>query len=414
MNQSVVIDDYKFFKEIGGMSITKRGPNKFLVRVYVRRDPITGKRIEVNETVRGPFSLARKKEAQLKGQKESGSLIKFERTTVNDLLDSYLDSNRHRHSVNTQNKNKKYLNYYVRGHIGHARIEKLRLDDIQKLFNFLLDKRLASSTVKGVKKVLHAAFNYAVKNKRIAENPVSETILPPLNKSSANSLTPKEANAFIAVKDKFHYGDAFVFQLHSGLRPQELLALIWDDIDFKKGTVRVERSCKWLNEVFVGFGRPKTRRSERTIKLSPEVLKLLRRHYKKQQKLITECEASGSEYGEPRIKEWIAKERPKQAHLYTLTNLIFPSPYGCVPQAAGPRLEFKAMLRKARIKRYATFRWYDLRHTHATFLLIAGVHVHEVAERLGNTTNTMLTTYAHVLPERRKLAATSLQKIIPI
>lgn len=395
------------------MSIAKRGPNNFLVRVYVRRDPITKKRIEVNETVRGPLALARKKEAQLKGQKGAGSLMKLERTTVNYLLDCYLDSKRYTHSVNTQNKNKKYLNYYVREHIGKACIEKLRPSDIQNFFNTLFDEGLASSTIRGVKRVLRAAFNYAIDDKRLAENPVSKTSLPPLNTSSANSLTPDEANALIAVGNKFHYGEAFVFQLHTGLRPQELLALIWNDIDFEKGTVRIERACKWLNESFIGFGRPKTTRSERIIELTPEVLELLRRRLEKQQKLIAEFDESGSEYGEPKIREWIIKERPKQAHLYTLTNLIFPGSHSRVPQAAGPRLEFKAMLREAGITR-SNFRWYDLRHTHATLLLIAGVPIQEVADRLGNTMNTMLTTYAHTLPLRRRSAAISLQKLIPI
>jgi integrase len=341
-------------------------------------------------------------------------LFKTEKITVNRFLDHYLDSNRHTHGVNTQLKYRGTLDYYVREHLGTAPIQKVTRNDIQKLFNLLLDRGLAPSTVRGVKQVLRAAFNYAVNDKRITENPVSKTKLPPLNKSSANSLTPDEANAFIAVKNDYWYGDAFVFQLHTGLRPQELMALIWDDIDFESGTVRVERACKWPKGSFFGFGGLKTTTSERTIELTQETLDFLRRRFDKQQKLIAEHKKSNSRYGEPKIEEWIIKERPKQAHLYTSTNLIFPGSHGRVPGTKSTRLEFKTMLLAAGINRCASFRWYDLRHTHATLLLLAGVPYHEVAERMGHKVSMLFSTYAHMLPQRRRLASMTLQKLIPI
>jgi integrase len=46
-----------------------------------------------------------------------------------------------------------------------------------------------------------------------------------------------------------------------------------------------------------------------------------------------------------------------------------------------------------------------LRHTHATMLLTAGVPVHVVAARLVDTPQTVLATYAHLLPSSDELAA---------
>ena len=47
-------------------------------------------------------------------------------------------------------------------------------------------------------------------------------------------------------------------------------------------------------------------------------------------------------------------------------------------------------------------RFHDLRHTHATLLLAAGVPHHEVADRLGHADATItLKVYAGVLEERR-------------
>ena len=58
-------------------------------------------------------------------------------------------------------------------------------------------------------------------------------------------------------------------------------------------------------------------------------------------------------------------------------------------------------------------RLHDLRHTHATVLLRAGVPVKVVSERLGHASPTItLTTYAHVMPGDQKAAADMLASLI--
>jgi len=48
---------------------------------------------------------------------------------------------------------------------------------------------------------------------------------------------------------------------------------------------------------------------------------------------------------------------------------------------------------------------HTLRHTAATLALTAGVPVHIVAARLGDDAKTVLSTYAHLLPQSDELAA---------
>lgn len=271
---------------------------------------------------------------------------------------------------------------------------------------------LALSTVKHVRQGLKAAFNYAVDEKLLSENPVSKTRLPALTGSSADSFTIEEALAFVSVKDDFWYGDAFIFQLHTGLRPQELMSLIWDDIDFKNGEARVERACRWLGGVFDDFGPPKSERGSRTINLAPDLLELLQSHKEKQQLVIEEYKKTGTPYGEVEMQKWVIKERSKQSHRYQNTNLIFTSHNGTLPNSGAPRRCFKSMLSYAEIR--TGLRWYDLRHTHATFLLTMGVPEHEVAERMGHTTAQLQSTYAHVLQSRKRIASALFTSLIPV
>jgi integrase len=227
-------------------------------------------------------------------------------------------------------------------------------------------------------------------------------------------LTIEEAWAFVSVKDLFWYGDAFAFGLQTGLRPEELMALIWGDVDFDEGVIRIERACKWIEGVFTGFGPVKTRRSERIIELAPEHIEFLITRWEKQNHHISARIQAGLSYGEPKVLEWIRKERSRQQHQYQHTNLIFPTRRGNVPNSSVVRASFKKMLRRAGLTgARLEVRLYDLRHTHATILLTLGFPDHEVAKRLGHTVDMLNNTYAHQYKGRQRKASSLFVKLIP-
>jgi hypothetical protein len=125
------------------VAIRPRGEGTFLIRVYLGRDPLTQKRLEINETYRGTFGGAQKREAVLKGRRHSGQIVKSSRMTVNQLLDLFLDASRHCQSQCTQFRHKKIYRMYVRPYIGARRIGQLKTGDFQSLFNFFLDPKKA-------------------------------------------------------------------------------------------------------------------------------------------------------------------------------------------------------------------------------------------------------------------------------
>ena len=57
-------------------------------------------------------------------------------------------------------------------------------------------------------------------------------------------------------------------------------------------------------------------------------------------------------------------------------------------------------------------RFHDLRHTHTTELLRAGVHIKVVAERLGDNETTFMRTYPHVLPDMQETAAAAIEPMM--
>lgn len=58
-------------------------------------------------------------------------------------------------------------------------------------------------------------------------------------------------------------------------------------------------------------------------------------------------------------------------------------------------------------------RFHDMRHTHATLLLLAGENPKIVAERLGHSkVSVTLDTYSHVLPNMQKDVANKLAEVL--
>lgn len=72
---------------------------------------------------------------------------------------------------------------------------------------------------------------------------------------------------------------------------------------------------------------------------------------------------------------------------------------------------FKPALKRAELP--TSVRLYDLRHTCATLLLLAGENPKVVSERLGHASVTLtLDTYSHVLPNMQKAAAEKLENLV--
>lgn len=123
------------------MAIIERGKNTYLIRVYLGRHPLTKKRIEINETFYGTLEEAKKREQILKNNTRKGSLSMSPSMTVNQLIDVYLELYRHRMTKASLHILQRRFELYARPYIGSYKLRKVRMSDIQALFNFLLDPK---------------------------------------------------------------------------------------------------------------------------------------------------------------------------------------------------------------------------------------------------------------------------------
>ena len=71
-----------------------------------------------------------------------------------------------------------------------------------------------------------------------------------------------------------------------------------------------------------------------------------------------------------------------------------------------PLLDYLPFWRHVKAAKLPRIRFHDLRHTHATLALAAGVHSKVVSERLGHASITItLDTYSHASPAMQETAA---------
>jgi integrase len=89
---------------------------------------------------------------------------------------------------------------------------------------------------------------------------------------------------------------------------------------------------------------------------------------------------------------------------------VFAAEDGTYVHPDGFGKAFKQLQKKAGVP---TIRFHDLRHTHATLALQAGVHPRVVSERLGHSTVAMtLDTYSHVIPALQEDAAERIAELL--
>ncbi len=125
-------------------------------------------------------------------------------------------------------------------------------------------KPLAAKTVNHIILILHALFNDAVDDRRIDENPVKfKKGKHKLEEESQeiDHFNIEELNLFLDNID-LEYKTFFITAIHTGARRSEIIGLKWNDVDFKKGVIKI--------------GKSKTRYGLRQIFMTPNLKQSLR------------------------------------------------------------------------------------------------------------------------------------------
>ncbi len=321
-----------------------------------------------------------------------GEYVDRSAITVKEYLSDWLDAHALETKPRTLSDYQWLIRQYVEPRIGRLRLQAIRPTTLTKLYQDLLKsgrangKPLARSTVDKVHAVLRKAFNDAVKFEGVlSSNPADRAKRP--RRTSGPSIevwTADELRLFLGLMAEHRLRAFYRLAAYTGARRGELLNLRWADVDWKAPAIRIRGSVGMVDGKRIE-GTTKGGK-ERTVSIDPGTVKELKGHRRRQM-------ADQSKVGDA----W-----PDTGHVFTtgLGDPIYPDTVTQLmskvirayntPDPKNPDEAPAIPLPHARL--------HDLRHVHATMLLVAGVPVHVVAERLGHADPAItLRIYAHVI-----------------
>lgn len=272
------------------------------------------------------------------------------------------------------------LNSHILPTFKNLHIDKITAKDIENWKNEMYNKTMPSgkkysiSTLNGTRGHLSALFNYAIKHQYISYNPVHSVpaFKDPnqIDEVREKSVwSPDEFKTFISVIDNEKWKVFFTFLWSTGVRIGEAQGVMFKDVDFDNGRVKIYKSIdtKQKGKPYV-INPTKTKRS-REIELPQKLTEMLRSYcdkYRKKSDYDEEKFLFG--YNKPLPNTTINKARTKYIDLSGVKNISL----------------------------------HCFRHSHATLLLSYGIDIKSVADRLGHKdVKETLNTYAHVLKSNK-------------
>ncbi len=313
----------------------------------------------------------------------SGQHFEPSNVSVADFLDYYQDNYaRLNNAYNTLCRNVSAIEVHLKPAFGQYRLATLGTATIQEYVNEKLIQGAAKSTVENFIAPLSQAFEYAINLGYVRDNPCKRVKYAKAydKEKGREIITIEQYNTIMEeLKDKPHFSIAIMIGWYAGLRISETFGLTWDNIDFENKTITVDHQIvkrnfgvdvrkaykvkgKKQERSSWYFAPPKTKQSNRTIKVSDELINALKSFRKKQ-----------------------------------LENHIY---YGEYISTDSFKYPSRIIHHKLGIE---TFDYHSLRHTHATMLIEAGASPKSVQMRLGHSSiKTTYGRYVHDTDEMKQ------------
>jgi integrase len=286
-----------------------------------------------------------------------------------------------------------HVECHICPHIGSVQLQKLSGAAINALYAKLAvsGKRngkdgLKALSIRHVHAVLHRSLKDAVRWGRLSRSP-ADTADPPRVGSAHEMRTwsAQQLKAFLEATRDDRLSPLWHLLAMTGMRRGEALGLRWEDVDLEAGRIAVRRALI-PNGREVVISEPKTARGRRSIALDPETVLVLRAQAARQ---LEEQQASTT---------------------WSETGLLFTREDG---EALHPEVASRYFRQAVKRAMLPAIRLHDLRHTHATLALRAGIHPKVVSERLGHATISItLDTYSHAIPALQEEAAVLIAELV--
>lgn len=338
-----------------------------------------------------------RKLAALRRERDDGlPVVSSERRTVGEYLESWLEMKSAGVRRDVRSAYGFCVSAYIVPSIGRVRLAKLSAEHVQRMIADLSapERGLAPATVHKAYSVLRTALNQAVRLGLVARNVALLVDRPRVGRREMRCWDPEQALRFLDVarSEEPRLYALYVVALTTGLREGELLALRWRDVVLDEaaltGALRVQHTLHWGEDGRMRLEEVKTPMSRRHVQLSSYAVRVLLQHRAAQD-----------------------EERRRLGAIWRDHELVFCNRMGGALRVS--ILRRRSFLRLVELAGVPRIRFYDMRHTAATLLLVGGVHPKIVSEMLGHSSVAItLSIYSHVLPMLQGEAAATMDRLL--
>lgn len=353
-------------------------------RVTTGRDPGTGKQLQRSFTGKTQKEV-REKMQTAAVEVNQGTYTAPQRMTVAQWLNIWQRDYLGPLKPCTVRTYRGAIQNHICPRLGAVRLAELHPRMVQEFINGL---ELAPGSVRLVFQVLHTALEKAVDLGYIPRNPSTRCELPRRDRKEIRPLDDGQLAALMGATKGRALEHLITVALLTGLRQSELLGLTWEAVDFKRGTITVDKQLSRAEHRSRGlFTSPKSGRA-RVVTAAPSAMAALRKQRARQSEMQLRA---GPIWGNPH-------------------GLVFTTAQGAPLDQRNVDYQFKQIVTAAGLE---GVRFHDTRHTYAVNAIRAGDDIKTVRGNLGHASAAFtLDVYGHISERMKQDSAARMERFI--
>lgn len=307
------------------------------------------------------------------------TLVANKDTSIIDFVqDKYYDYIDMKYRDRTAKDFKRSLDLFISWY-GSYNITKFTYINAEDYLSKLIKRGLAKNTIQTYISCTKRMFELAVKLNVIKKNPMFDIKVPETTENEGNPhviYSDSEVKRYLEAYKGTPLETAIMIAYHCGLRVSEMCALTWDDINFKKKKLTINKQLVSKDRTF--YFAPCKYSSSRVIDLDDEIVKYLK-------KLKAEKESVIYRYS-------YTVNPDRSISCGTDFSFVVSRDDSKVISSDNihTRLSYHRLGKDP-------LKMHSLRHTHCTKLITAGFDLKYVQQRLGHrSVKTTLDIYSHL------------------
>ena len=282
--------------------------------------------------------------------------------------------------------------------LGSKVLTKLSVSDLNALWASKRKAGYSANSIRIMRTVLRSALHQAEREELLIRNVAALSDPPRIGQSEGRSLTIAEARVLLEAAGGDRLEALYAITMTLGLRRGEALGISWSDIDLDSGLVHVRRQLRrerLLVEQQQETGRKtqlilrdlKTKRSRRTLHLTPALDGLLRSHRARQ-----------------------AQDRLAAGPGWVESGLVFTTRKGTPIDPDNFAHYFHRLCARADLGHWTP---HELRHSAALIMLAQGTPLWVVSEVLGHASVAITKDiYGHLIGDEKQDATEAITDVL--